>query len=181
MRRRINIAIGDRYGKLTCVAFSHVGKRHRGYSVFRCDCGKEKTVLDWSVISGNTKSCGCLHKDAGEKNRLPNNGASINNLILQYKRHARNRGLVFEIPRDIFIDNLKQNCYYCGLPPSNLKEGMRYSGLDRVNSKLGYVVGNIVPCCKNCNVSKGAMTEAEFLDWIRRVYEHSCAMADQWG
>lgn len=34
----------------------------------RCDCGKELWVLSASLLSGNTQSCGCLHKDILSQN-----------------------------------------------------------------------------------------------------------------
>lgn len=35
----------------------------------RCKCGNEKIILLPSILSGNTKSCGCLNKENGEKRR----------------------------------------------------------------------------------------------------------------
>jgi hypothetical protein len=92
---------------------------------------------------------------------------------------ARKRGLEFSLT-DEELDLLwSQNCTYCGTPPSNRmrcinsrgkQEEFVYSGLDRVDSSMGYVVGNVVPCCKPCNRAKSDMGLEEFLDWIRRVY-----------
>jgi hypothetical protein len=48
-------------------------------------------------------------------------------------------------------------CKYCGEELPTLG-----SGLDRIDSKIGYVAGNVVPCCQLCNAMKGAQTEEEF-------------------
>jgi hypothetical protein len=29
-----------------------------------------------------------------------------------------------------------------------------------------------VPCCKLCNCAKSDQTVSEFLDWVRRIYDH---------
>lgn len=39
---------------------SEVNAGHGRYVICRCDCGNETTVQLRSVVSGNTKSCGCL-------------------------------------------------------------------------------------------------------------------------
>lgn len=49
---------GDRYGRLTLL--SSFVERSRRYWLCRCDCGNEKVILQQSLPSGNTKSCGCL-------------------------------------------------------------------------------------------------------------------------
>lgn len=54
--------VGQKYGLLTVVEF--VGKDKFNNALWRCkcDCGKEKVVSRRNLISGNTSSCGCLHK-----------------------------------------------------------------------------------------------------------------------
>ena len=60
-----------------------------------------------------------------------------------------------------------QPCHYCGgtLPETG-------KGIDRVDSSLGYVHGNVVPCCTSCNRAKNAMSLVEFKLWVLKVYQH---------
>lgn len=53
--------IGRRYGRLTVVAIQKGPKS----CVCKCSCGNEKLfeVRKDSLLSGNTKSCGCLHSE----------------------------------------------------------------------------------------------------------------------
>ena len=37
----------------------------------------------------------------------------------------------------------------------------------------GYEEGNVVPCCKVCNVAKHDMTQKDFIFWARSVAEHT--------
>jgi hypothetical protein len=46
---------------------------------------------------------------------------------------------------------------------------MYLNGIDRIDSKLGYVEGNVVSCCKICNSAKGDLTLAEFENWINKM------------
>ena len=54
---------GQKFGRLTVVAFSH--KNKSGNSMWKCvcDCGTEKTVCGSSLINGTTSSCGCYRKE----------------------------------------------------------------------------------------------------------------------
>ena len=179
MKPQTHLKIGDKFFKLTVVSFHHTGKHYRKYYLFKCDCGNEKIILGSGVVSGNTKSCGCLIKEGQKKRILPNHGCGKNNLILQYKRHAKNRNLKYQLDKGLFLKLIGEPCYYCGAPPSNFKTtktdtiGFFYSGIDRLDSTKGYTSDNVVACCSKCNKSKNNHSVKEFLNWIEMVYNHS--------
>jgi hypothetical protein len=50
--------IGQQFGRLTVIAFSHSDER--AMWVCRCECGNEKLVASKLLTAGQTKSCGCL-------------------------------------------------------------------------------------------------------------------------
>jgi hypothetical protein len=50
---------------------------------------------------------------------------------------------------------------------------VKYNGIDRINSVLGYEDGNCVPCCRTCNLAKNTMSQTEFYTWIEKVYRFS--------
>ena len=60
MEHMANI-IGKKFGILIVKEFSHI-KSHRSYYVCKCDCGKEKVIARQNLVSGRTKSCGCIKK-----------------------------------------------------------------------------------------------------------------------
>lgn len=64
LKKQINDLTGQRFGKL--VAEYDTGKRYQHNVVWhcRCDCGNEVDVMGRSLTSGNTRSCGCLNRDA---------------------------------------------------------------------------------------------------------------------
>jgi hypothetical protein len=62
---------------------------------------------------------------------------------------------------------ITQPCDYCGSLPDP------YNGIDRVDNTRGYELDNVVPCCMDCNFSKYTRTREEFLNWIKRVYNHN--------
>lgn len=52
--------MGQKFGRLTPVEFCYRDQNHNHYWKFKCDCGKEIIARKNAVVSGNTKSCGCL-------------------------------------------------------------------------------------------------------------------------
>ena len=58
--------VGRRFGKLT-VNELVLAERNRQKCICKCDCGNEITVLLSSLLSGHTKSCGCLRVSANQK------------------------------------------------------------------------------------------------------------------
>jgi len=65
--RKVNIHPGDAYGRLTLVREADPCVRTNGYTrrrwVCRCECGTITTVLEQSLRSGATQSCGCLLRE----------------------------------------------------------------------------------------------------------------------
>lgn len=51
---------GQRFGKLSVIGFAGKSKHGNCKWLCKCDCGNEVTVLSGHLISGMTKSCGCL-------------------------------------------------------------------------------------------------------------------------
>ena len=118
--------------------------------------------------------------------RISNDHSEVTAIILGYKRHAINRGFVWMLSREDVLNTIFKNCFYCESPPSNTKKtknsigsGLQYNGIDRVDSSIGYIKSNIVPCCKTCNIAKQNLSIDQFKMWAIRLGNN--AMADQWG
>lgn len=167
--------IGQRYGRLAVIEQQESTDKGRTRWLCQCDCGKEVIVTGHNLQSGNTKSCGCLWRDTVT---LPEGEAALNWLINRMKSDANKRGHEWGLTREEVWAFTKQSCYYCGKEPEQVCGSIQYNGcyiyngLDRLDSNKGYVCNNIVPCCKQCNYAKLAMSVSEFRDWIRRVYKH---------
>lgn len=66
MPRKLDL-LGQKYGRLEVVAPAP-SQKGSGAWLCRCECGNQKIVLTRSLRSGNTTSCGCLHKEITSKN-----------------------------------------------------------------------------------------------------------------
>lgn len=51
-----------KYGRLTAIRYLE-SRNKNAYWLFKCDCGNEKVTSTHSVRSGNTLSCGCIHRE----------------------------------------------------------------------------------------------------------------------
>lgn len=74
-------------------------------------------------------------------------------------RDEKNRNLVRELVREL----CPKKCFYCGVCGEKT-----LNGIDRINSKLGYLESNCVPCCSLCNYIKG---DADILTFLSKIQE----------
>jgi hypothetical protein len=103
-----------------------------------------------------------------------------NTLYGKYRYRARSRNIVFLITKEEFLNVAVQDCYLCGEKPKcklsdyQYKSGCYfvYNSVDRVDNSLGYISGNIMPCCKKCNAMKSALSEDDFKSHIKRIAKH---------
>ena len=184
----------DKHGRLTVI--SHAGKdtRNKHLWLCLCECGNEKIVVSDNLSSGKSNSCGCLKSEflarSGNQYGIYKDRESAL-LKVQYshlKRRNESKGFTDTLSLEDFCLLSKTPCKYCGLEHSKeiedrlneSKKGKRLSdhvlkcnGVDRVDSSKGYTKGNSVPCCKFCNFAKHTMSESDFYQWVKRVYEFS--------
>lgn len=165
---------GKRFGKLTILGVNTNGTKKLSTSWdCLCDCGNIKSILISNLISGHSASCGC-----SEGYKLSEGESSFNVVMTQYINNAKNRGLCFFLTKDQCREIFSQNCFYCGITPSNICSRKQnhgifvYNGIDRVNNSLGYTTENCVPCCKTCNVAKHAMSYDDWTAWISRLTQY---------
>jgi len=79
-----------------------------------------------------------------------------------YKQNAKKRDIEFCLTFEQFVNYWNSKCSYCG-------EEINGIGLDRINNNLGYIDGNVTPCCYSCNWMKRDMTKEEFLQKCRKI------------
>jgi len=75
MPAKFTIALSDKFGRLTVIAF-HSIQKHKRIWLCLCDCGNTTLLSTGALKTGNTKSCGCARIAANksrttERRRLP--------------------------------------------------------------------------------------------------------------
>lgn len=146
-----------------------------------CDCGNICEVRSHSLLRGKTKSCGCksaelisiaVSKETGSSN--------ITQLFNTYKQNAKLRGYCFELSLIDFSYMIVENCYYCGIGPSQKLvksniQGARtllYNDIDRIDNTKGYMNDNVITACGQCNFARGDRIFVDFIKWIDRASKH---------
>jgi hypothetical protein len=177
------ISAGDKIGEFIVIRDEYVGKNRTW--ICRCKCGDEMRFWKTSMI-GRQKTCGCGMDDAGLTSKQRRSMLSKMN---GYKAGAKSRGFEWNLSYSEFVEVATGNCFYCNAEPKmwdcvsgapsvrkdcpniNPKDyKIKFSGVDRLNSDLGYVPENVVPCCVSCNRAKSDLTIEEFKNLIERIY-----------
>lgn len=153
------------------------------YWLCSCKCDVKRWIPASHLINDYTFGC----QKCRNACRLPFGEAAYNHLYASYQIKAKGRKFEWSLSKDEFKTLVNSNCHYCGLPPSNVYKSKRgkqreegnkgngdfvYSGVDRVKNEVGYVLGNVVPCCMECNMAKKITPVDSFLSWIDRVYTY---------
>lgn len=167
---------GSRIAHLTAIRDAGSVRGHRSW-IFRCDCGKELVLRREGVLRGNNKSCGCRSKELrSQAHRRPH--SAQNQVWRAYRNSAQQRALVFAISKETFFEMTQRSCYYCGSAPEAISwphragTPWRYNGIDRVDSERGYEEGNMVTCCRTCNMMKQRLSYADFLGHVWKLFKN---------
>lgn len=199
LRKRSDISPGDIFGKLTVIEKSDQKDQFgAAYFLCICDCGIKKIVRRANLKNNHTRSCGCLYKEikrAEEFSTKAPGETSFNTLYRVLKQHAKKRSKersILSITPAEHKEIITQNCHYCGVGPKMFNPYAKSDGsigkvrvgcqetvnrasiyvnsIDRIDSNLGYILLNCVPCCFMCNRMKTDFRKEEFLDQIEKIH-----------
>jgi hypothetical protein len=181
MRKQAIDLIGQRFGKLTVIArIVHAEAKNHTQWLCRCDCGKEITTWGPQLRGsknrkGQTQCKQCSSPENGRRTQTPD--TLLKYLLGRYRDRAKKKGFAFTLILDDIAKLVRSNCYYCGDPPFAIftkhTQRIPYTGIDRIDNAQGYVLDNVVPCCKFCNQAKMDRTQEDFLVWLKRAYDHN--------
>lgn len=173
---------GHEYGRwrvLSPAVRPNDSKSEGAWWLCECQCSLKtrKAIRGGTLRNGLTKSCGCLRI---EKAKLPRKAdAPFCAVLGKIRQSATKRELAFDLSLDQIKSLVVSECEYCGAKPSNTDKRLQryykfaYNGIDRVDNTLGYVTGNVVPCCRICNTAKMRQSREQFLGWVERVHHRA--------
>lgn len=93
-------------------------------------------------------------RDPIEKKRVCAYLDSLSGGYMLLKRNSVRGSHALEISFDEYREIVKgQKCFYCGTD----LYGRCGHKIDRLDNRLGYLKSNVVPCCSDCNCSKGVL------------------------
>jgi len=174
--------VGKRFGRFVVLERQGNSKNGHPLWVCKCDCGSIRKVGASNLRTGNSKSCGCWDFARKKSRRLESWEPAFNNLFRRYQMNACRRGYVWELTKFQFLELTRGNCRWCGIAPYQVEKRVQkntgwkteyvYSGIDRVNNSLGYLIENCVSCCPVCNKAKGTLNLEQWKIWISRLFKN---------
>lgn len=163
------IAIGQKFGRLTILEQAesiYMGGKKRGAFKCKCECGNEIIVLREKLLSGNTRSCGCLKQEMYNQNQLDLTNQKFGKLTVLYKTSKRTNDRCI-------IWHCKCECgNECDVAGHSLKRGNTTS-CGCVNSKgeqkiISLLQSNNIPFIKEKIFDELAPLRFDF--WIDNTY-----------
>jgi 5-methylcytosine-specific restriction endonuclease McrA len=161
------IAPGNVFGRLTAAkefefrTRTHDGRR-RAFQRFTCECGNETWLLPYTVRSGNTSSCGCIHSES-ISNRMTTHGATKDRSSKTFKMyrasltharraHKRNTAVEQILPDQLeeILKEYNNSCWICESPVFSI----HWDHFHPLSKGGTHTLDNLRPACKNCNSKK---------------------------
>ena len=158
---------GTVIGRLTATDITELRPRpdgrNRRYQTFSCVCGNSTTLVPYSVNSGNTTSCGCLHTEV-VKLQMTKHGLSKTsayrvqlNKARRHQKRASQYGVTVErITSGMLQELLNEYSNQCWICSINL-EVVHWDHVHPLSKGGAHVVSNLRPACRDCNGKKGAV------------------------
>lgn len=168
--------VGRRFGKWTVA--ERVRKKSKRGTFWRCvcDCGWENVIANHTLMRGKSNSC----------RRCSNviiHGAFTGSHWCRVVSNAKSRGLEVTITPEYaneLYESQGRRCALTGVPICFSRDGgARRVGvgttasLDRIDSRYGYVPGNVRWVHRSVNIMRLDFSDVEFVYWCRRVSAHT--------
>jgi hypothetical protein len=168
---------GQKFGKYTVVNGEVVLKRE-SQILCLCDCGTENYVSCWTLKNGKSKGClKCNNPRPGEKNPLWGGYENISGKYYgRIKRNAEKRNIVFDLSIEYLNQVLVEQNFKCKLSQvpiyfshSKKDNYEATASVDRINSNLGYIIGNIQWIHKDVNLMKNHFNQEYFIELCKKI------------
>jgi hypothetical protein len=169
---------GIKYGRLTAqypVLGRGTNNKRLTYWSCDCECGTtDHRVIGDSLTRGQVLSCGCI---LGTPGKAHPNARWVGELSLGHlstiKNQARSRQIPFEVSDQYLADLFEQQDFKCALTDlplvsSNLPK-TRTASLDRIDSKKGYIEGNLQWVNKYVNRMKNSYDQDLYIELCQLV------------
>lgn len=144
----------------------------------RCDCGSITKANVHSLLVGRYTSCGC-RRAAGKINRSWRGGQTVSGSFYgRIRQGAANRNIEFDLTiadLDALVDKQNGKCALTGMDLTFGEKAIssRTASLDRIDSNLGYVPGNVQWVHKTINRMKGTLSQAAFVGMCAHVVSYN--------
>lgn len=173
MSQPINVEEGMRYGNLEVLENLYL--KGIGYLKVKCNCGTIEIKRKWPITCGQVKECLSCTKLIRAEKRKKGIGELTGTILGKIKRNAEVRNLQFDVTEDYLYGLYLSQGNRCALSNMEIslenEEGTRghTASLDRIDSKQGYIVGNLQWVHRDINMMKQDLDEEYFKELCQSV------------
>ena len=172
--------IGDKFNRWKVIEYCGYEDGNE-YCLCECDCGTIKKVEIWTLKHGITKSCGCYHAEILKKINWTGYKEISGKYWGSLQSSGRRKRLEFNINiKYCWGLYIKQDrkCALSGLPIEfetlkRRKKDKFIASLDRIDSKKGYIVGNVQWVVKEINYMKRILTDEKFIFFCKKIAKNN--------
>ena len=180
LKKHQPLKTNDVIGNLTFVKYIGSTKKCAN---FKCKCGTSYTTNTYSVISGKTKSCGCLKKKRLQELNWNGFKQISGKFWHDFKKNAQDRNIKFDLTmKELWDIYIKQNkkCKLSNLDirfPKNSNytidnKSTFSASVDRIDYNIGYIAANIQIIVKEINYMKRQMNNENFILMCKIINNH---------
>lgn len=170
-KEKRDLPVGSKYGEWVVTGESFISNKQTFIPVI-CNCGFKTDINKYSLL--DHESSMCCSSCASFKGVGDLAGA----YITEIKSRAEKRGLDFSISTQYIWDLLVEQGFKCILTgePITVSRNWRKckftASLDRIDSNVGYILGNVQWVHKTVNRLKSNFPENDLFMWVEKIYNH---------
>lgn len=170
---------GQKFGKYIVIS-GEIKVIREAKVLCKCECGFENYITCYSLLKGVSK--GCVNCNNPREKELNPFWKGFNNVSGKYfnriRRSAIKRDIFFDVSIEYFDNLLINQNFKCLLTGKDIKFShskkdnyTATASIDRINSKLGYVEGNLQWVHKDINLMKNHFDLKYFIDTCHIISE----------
>lgn len=173
---------GQKFGKWNVIDRAQT-KDGKGAWLCECECGTQRIIRGFE-IKGLKQCAKCFAKD-----RMSFDIPIAGQFWRKIEYGAKKRKLEFDITPDYAYQVFLEQSKRCALSGDDLlictgscfweKEGYKienHASLDRIDSSMGYISGNIQWVRKDINMMKGSLSQDDFISLCQKVGKYMGGM-----
>lgn len=169
---------GERIGKLVVMNYcGSTQKKYMSYWVCKCDCGNTTLQGQSNLLGGQAQSCGCS-KGVAKRSRSWRGVGDLSSSYWKRVLHgAKYRELKVEVTIEeawgLFLEQ-EGKCALSGTLIEMFKKHQcsGTASFDRIDSGLGYILGNVQWVHRDVNNMKMHFPESRFIEICKLITEY---------
>ena len=174
-KRTTKLEVGSKYKHWTVLECPTYINSTAYYKV-KCDCGTELYKLPIELLHEDKDfQCEkCAHIENLSNIKIKNGqiGELTKTRFTRLKRSAEKRGHEFNVSIEYLWNLFNSHNKICSITGDTIND-FKDASLDRIDSNIGYIEGNVQWVTRQANLSKHIMTMTQLYEFCKKVLDHA--------